>query len=275
VAYPEGSIYQRSDAFDIFRRVHFPTNGLDANQHGGLRTHLNNLFLKHRPSEHSFFATLGTAPKSVVTNAAVLRELYIRYQSLMHATRVSVYYTPMLNTPALRQMKVKIILDDDTADDVLSHHKQLENLFRDLGGKDLPEENEFGDLELLIPRLNKANGEIVAKADELYRASMGAWCIAEILSDDWISALSKGFTPHYDHKWVMSLQYFDEIATGHVEIQHMLETLALTENVLMRYPKMLQPTMDHAQEMCNVMDRLWSSMEEVVKNPTSFYKSMA
>jgi len=42
----------------------------------------------------------------------------------MHATRVAVYFSPHLNTPALRQRKISIIVDDDSHTK-LSHHKQV------------------------------------------------------------------------------------------------------------------------------------------------------
>jgi hypothetical protein len=273
-AYLEDSIYRRDDAFDVYRRVTFPTEGLDAHENKELRTTLNELFVKYRPSEHSFFKTLQEAPDEVVKNPDVLRELYIRYQSAMHSTRVSVYFTPYLDTPQQRQKKVKIILDDDTTNDVISHHKQLENLFRYLGATDLPHEEEFGDLELLAKRLDPDTARFVKTADELYRASLGAWTMIEILSDDWISGMADGFKPHYEEGYALGLQYFDEIATGHVEIQHMLQTLALTESTIVVRPQLLGPTQEHARQMAQEVHLLWDNMENVLKNPTTFVRSM-
>jgi hypothetical protein len=53
---------------------------------------------------------------------------------------------------------------------------------------------------------------------EIDRLTTGAWCIAEVLSDDWLSALANSFKPHFPT--VMQEPYFDEVFSGHVEIVH-------------------------------------------------------
>jgi len=272
--YVEDSIYQRDSAFDVYRRVHFPTEGLDKHENKEVRATFNDLFAKHRPSNHSFFSTLKNAPKEVATNPHVLREIYIRYQAAMHSTRVAVYFTPYLDSPQLRQRKAKIILDDDTVNDLPSHHKQLENLFRSLGAQCIPHEEEFGTLPELRKRLDPDTARFSTRAEEFYRSDLGAWTTVEILSDDWISAFSQSYAPHYETGFVLGLQYFDEITTGHVEIQHMLETLALLEDTLVRHPRLIPITQEHSREMAKELDLLWDNLEAVVKNPTSFFTSM-
>jgi len=270
----EDSIYQRDSAFDVYRRVNFPTSGLDKHENKGIRENFNHVFKEHRPSQHSFFTTLRTAPKEVATNPHVLREIYIRYQAAMHTTRAAVYFSPYLNSPQLRQRKAKIILDDDTVNELASHHIQLENLFRSLGAECIPHEEEFGDLPELRARLDPDIARWSSAVEPLYHADLGAWTTVEILSDDWISAFSQSYAPHYAEGFVLGLQYFDEITTGHVEIQHMLETLALLEDTVVRHPEIEEQTKLHATKMAVELDLLWDNLEAVIKNSSAFFTSM-
>jgi alpha-D-ribose 1-methylphosphonate 5-triphosphate synthase subunit PhnG len=50
----------------------------------------------------------------------------------------------------------------------------------------------------------------------------------------------------------------------------MLETVALTEDILSRYPHLLGPTQAHATEMAAVLDALWSNLEGLVNNPKPY-----
>jgi hypothetical protein len=270
----EDSIYQRDSAFDVYRRVNFPIDGLDKHENKAIRANFNKIFKEHRPSEHSFFTTLRNAPREVATSPHVLREIYIRYQAAMHTTRAAVYFSPYLNSPQLRQRKAKIILDDDTVNELASHHIQLENLFRSLGAECIPHEEEFGDLPELRLRLDPDLARWSTAVEALYHADLGAWTTVEILSDDWISAFSQSYAPHYGKGFVLGLQYFDEITTGHVEIQHMLETLALLEDTVIRHPDIEASTQAHATQMAQELDSLWDNLEIVVKNATSFFTSM-
>jgi hypothetical protein len=270
----EDSIYQRDSAFDVYRRVNFPTEGLDKHENKAIRANFNQIFLEHRPSNHSFFTALRNAPKEVATNPRVLREIYIRYQAAMHTTRAAVYFSPYLNSPQNRQRKAKIILDDDTVNDLASHHIQLENLFRSLGAECIPHEEEFGDLPELRAQLDPDLADWSTEVEALYHADLGAWTTVEILSDDWISAFSQAYAPHYAPGFVLGLQYFDEITTGHVEIQHMLETLALLEDTVARHPEIESTTQAHATRMAQKLDSLWTNLETVIKNASSFVSSM-
>jgi len=272
--YVEDSIYQRDSAFDVYRRVNFPTDGLDKHENAAIRENFNKIFREHRPSQHSFFTTLRTAPKEVATNPHVLREIYIRYQAAMHTTRAAVYFSPYLNSPQLRQRKAKIILDDDTVNQLASHHIQLEDLFRALGAECIPHEEEFGDLPELRAKWDPALARWSTDVEALYHADLGAWTTVEILSDDWISAFSQAYAPHYAPGFVLGLQYFDEITTGHVEIQHMLETLSLLEDTVARHPDIELTTQAHATKMAQELDALWNNMEMVILNSTNFFTSM-
>jgi hypothetical protein len=84
----QGGVYTRDLENDLFRTVTFPTDDATApHLDKEWRTLVNTLFEKHRPSKHSFFKTLKTAPKEVATNPGYLSELYLRYQAAMHITR--------------------------------------------------------------------------------------------------------------------------------------------------------------------------------------------
>lgn len=267
--YREGSIYQRDSALDVYRRVNFPTKGLDKHQNAEFRQVLNDLFAKHRPSQHSLWRTLANSPREVATNPGILREFYTRYQSAMHATRVSIYFMPYMDTPTQRQAKIKIILDDDTIDDTISHHLQLQQLFEQLGAAEVPDQERFGDLESLLRSVvtDPGTAAFCEMADRNYRAGLGGWTIFEVLSDDWISAMAAGFEPHYDREWLYKRQYFDEIATGHIEIEHMLQSLALTESLMHRRPDLIQEQICLAREMVAGIDSLWDSLERLITDP--------
>jgi hypothetical protein len=63
------------------------------------------------------------------------------------------------------------------------------------------------------------------------RLTTGAWCIAEVLSDDWLSALANSFKPHFP--FVMQEPYFDEVFSGHVEIVHVIIRSFFSLHILM------------------------------------------
>ena len=96
----------------------------------------------------------------------------------------------------------------------------------------------------------------------------GAWCIAEVLSDDWLSALADSFSPFFPD--VNSEQYFDEVFTGHIEIIHMMETVLLTEEVMAAVPAKRDLTFAHAKEMCAALDSLWDNLLSVIENPKPY-----
>jgi hypothetical protein len=50
----------------------------------------------------------------------------------------------------------------------------------------------------------------------MYPRTTGAWCIAEVLSDDWLSALADSLKPFFPD--CAKAEYFDEVFTGHVEM---------------------------------------------------------
>ena len=149
------------------------------------------------------------------------------------------------------------------------HHTQLEKMFRSFGATPR-HEDDFGDAEPLARQLDPETAKFVRLADKIYRESTGAWCIAEVLSDDWLSALAHSLEVHFPG--AKQQQYFDEIFTGHVEVVHMLETVSLTEDILARYPQMLQPTIEHSRIMAQALTDLWSNLENLLKNPQKYLK---
>lgn len=266
--YPEGTIYKREREDDIFRQVHFEVAPEDdAKADPEFRALVNKLFNTYRPSDHSFFETLKTAPTEVVHNEGWLNEFYDRYQAAMHITRAMVWYAPYLDTPIMRQRKCAIIADDDALGGKRSHHRQLMDMFSNFGGSPRPEE-EFGEPHELRAMLDDKTSEFVNVVERLYPKTTGAWCIAEVLSDDWLSALAESFEPHFEG--VKEEQYFDEIFSGHVEVLHMLETVAMTEDILIRHPEVRDDTFAAAREMCEALNALWDNLEDLVKNPKPY-----
>jgi hypothetical protein len=215
---------------------------------------------------------LAKAPAEVVKNPGWLAEFYVRYQTAMHSTRAAVYFTPRLNTPSLRQRKIGIISDDDSQEK-LSHHKQLEAMFERMGANPIKHEDWFGCAQDMIPSVDAQTADFVKVVDVLYRQDTGAWCIAEVLSDDWLSALAHSFEPF--NPTVKQEQYFDEIFSGHVEIVHMMETVSITEEILAKYPHLLKQTIQNAETMAKNLNKLWDNLYGLVKNPKPYMTSGA
>src|SRR5205823_759785 len=80
---------------------------------------------KHRPSRMPFFRRLAQLPSAIASDPQFLGEIHLIYQAAMHATRAAVYYLPHLDSPALRQRKLRIFNDDDGLPDGDTHHYQL------------------------------------------------------------------------------------------------------------------------------------------------------
>jgi hypothetical protein len=75
-----------------------------------LRACVNELFQRWRGSQHPLFGTLAAAPEAVMRDPIFLARFYARYQACMHVTRAAVYFAPGLDSPAMRQRKIAIIL---------------------------------------------------------------------------------------------------------------------------------------------------------------------
>ena len=92
---------------------------------------LAQLCLEFQPSKHPFFAKLQIWRPS----ADQLGALHLVYQSAMHATRAAVYKMPHLDSPALRQRKLRILVDDDGLPGGDTHHYQLTEVFLHIGAE--------------------------------------------------------------------------------------------------------------------------------------------
>ena len=62
--------------------------------------------------------------------------------------------------------------------------------------------------------------------------------------------------------------YFDEILVGNVEIQHMLETVSMTEEVLSNKPDLLPAVLKNMETMAKQMNSLWSTLQALVEEHT-------
>lgn len=270
---PQNSIYASetpgAPIEGIFRTVVFKgevvNEEVDRYVHTEFRTLMNRLFVEYKPSNHAFWTHLkDPASRQAVQDPEFLSQLYIRYQAAMHATRASVWFTPNLDTPRLRQRKAAIIVDDDTVDGDETHHAMLEKLFVFLGADPIPHETRFGDLDTLKEFLDEDTYAFCAAAWRLYVQSTGAWSIFEVLSDNWQSSLYDSLAPHFSTE-LKDQVYFEEISFGQIEILHMLETVSLTEDVLHRKPHLLQGTMDDAVEMCEWTLKLWDNFDSLLQ----------
>src|SRR5438045_8186759 len=68
---------------------------------------------EHRPSRMPFFRRVASLPFRIASDCNLLGEIYLVYQTAMHATRAAVYCLPYLDSPALRKRKLRILMDND------------------------------------------------------------------------------------------------------------------------------------------------------------------
>src|ERR1051326_2697663 len=115
----------------------------------GFQSAMMALLDKHRPSRMPFFRRLAQLPLPIARDPRFLGEVHLVYQAAMHATRAAVYYLPHLDSPALRQRKLRIFNDDDGLPGGDTHHYQLSRAFRNIGAKLLLDDEEFGAPEEL------------------------------------------------------------------------------------------------------------------------------
>src|SRR5437016_12264058 len=132
---------------------------LEADPVAGFADKMKALLEEHRPSRMPFFGRFAGLPRTVASDAALLGQIYLIYQSAMHSTRAAVYYLPHLDSPALRQRKLQIFNDDDGLPGGDTHHYQLSRAFRNIGATLLLEDEEFGAPEALRRHLDAATAD--------------------------------------------------------------------------------------------------------------------
>ncbi len=212
---------------------------------------------EHLPSQHRLFVEWATLERSVL-DPRKLGEFYLNYQAGMHATRVMVYFLPYLNSPTLRQIKLKIFVDDDGLPNGGTHHYQLSRAFRNIGAcLPIPDE-EFGDIAALIPKVTPETARFVQSVQGLYPQNLGAWAVAELLSDDWMHALAERLSRFYPS--IASEPYFKDCFDGKVEEEHGRVALALAELTVKENPKLLEETIQSGKTMAKELDLFWEGL---------------
>ncbi len=216
----------------------------------------------HRPSNTPFFDRLGKLPASVVRDPKLLGDLYLVYQAAMHATRAAVYYLPHLDSPAMRQRKLRIFIDDDGLADGDTHHYQLTRAFKNIGAACPIGDEEFGEAEELAEHLDVQSAAFVRLAKTLYARSLGPWCIVETMSDDWMRALAAGLAVNFPS--ITGEPYFADCFDQGVEERHAEEAIAVTQMVLARRPDLFEVTIEDAKAMAEALDGVWAAMDKLL-----------
>jgi hypothetical protein len=219
---------------------------------------------EHRPSRMPFFDRLAGLPRDAARNAELLGQLYLVYQSAMHATRAGVYFMPHLDSPVLRKRKLQIYVDDDGLPGGDTHHYQLARAFRSIGASLPLADDEFGELGELCQYLDPATANFVRLTKTLYSRSLGAWCVVETMSDDWMRALAEALAVH--HPDIVAQPYFAECFAGHVEERHAAEALEVTRLVLHRRPHLVRQTLQDAEMMAEALDGVWARLDAIVQS---------
>ena len=224
---------------------------------------LNALLKNHRPSRMPFFRHLAGLPYEVASNPSLLGQIYLHYQSAMHATRAAVYYLPHLDSPSLRKRKLRILLDDDGLPGGDTHHYQLTRAFHNIGAASLLEDEEFGDPVRLNKYIGAETLRFVRLTRKLYARSLGPWCTVEIMSVDWMQALADALSVHFPQ--LSDEPYFKECFSEQVEERHAAESLEVTQIVLRASPALLSETLQDAKTMAEALDGVWTHLGRIVR----------
>jgi len=223
---------------------------------------LAQLAATHRPSRSPFFQHLEECPAKVARNPRLLGRIHLVYQAAMHATRAAVYHLPHLDSPALRQRKLQIFIDDDGLAGGDTHHYQLTRAFQNMGARLLLSDEQFGGSDELCRHLDPVTARFVRLAGRLYRRSLGAWCVVELLSDDWMRALASAFAVHYPR--ILQEPYFADCFGNHVEERHAEEALEVTCAVLRQKPGLLAGTLQDSGRMAAALDDIWATLDGIL-----------
>ena len=217
---------------------------------------------RHRPSRMPFFKHLALLPREAARDPALLGEIHLVYQAAMHATRAAVYYLPHLDSPALRKRKLQIFVDDDGLPGGDTHHYQLTRVFRNIGAKLRLQDEEFGDTEALCAHLDPRTAKFARLAKTLYSRSLGAWCVVEAMSDDWMRALAEALAVHFPQ--VVAEPYFHECFEHGIEERHAEEAMSVTQMILRARPPLLLETLRDARLMARALDGVWDRLDDIV-----------
>ena len=239
-----------------------PRSGADLDEVERFPGRIAALAVQHRPSRKPFFGRLAGLPNAAARDPAMLGRIYLVYQAAMHATRAAVYFLPHLDAPALRKRKLQIFIDDDGLPGGDTHHYQLARAFRAIGAA-LPLDDEaFGDLDELCRHLDRDTAHFVRLAQSLYARSLGAWCVVEVMSEEWMHALAGALSAH--HPQIAAAPYFAECFAQGVEERHAAEALEITQLVLRRRPELLAGTLRDAEIMAEALDAVWDRLDAIV-----------
>jgi hypothetical protein len=219
---------------------------------------------QHRPSRMPFFGRLAALPSPAVNDPSFLGHIHLVYQSAMHATRAAVYYLPHLDSPALRQRKLRIFIDDDGLPDGDTHHYQLTRAFLKIGAKCLLDEEEFGEPGELCHYLEAETAHFVRLAPKLYARSLGPWCAVEMMSVDWMRALADALSVHFPH--FKHEPYFEDCFSQKIEERHAAEALEVTQMVLKARPELLHETLRDAEMIAEALDGVWTHLDRIARN---------
>src|SRR6266446_5137859 len=232
----------------------------------GFADKMKALLEEHRPSRMPFFGRLAAMPRAAASDPALLGQMYLIYQSAMHATRAAVYYLPHLDSPALRKRKLQIFIDDDGLPGGDTHHYQLTRAFRNIGAQCVLDDEEFGEPGELCRYLEGETAHFVRLAQTLYSMSLGPWCAVEVLSVDWMRALADALSVHFPN--FKREPYFDDCFSEMVEERHAAEAIEVTQMVLRAHPELLPETLRDAKIMAEALDGVWTQLDRIVQTAT-------
>jgi len=216
----------------------------------------------HLPTNARFFSRLSELPAEIATLPELLAEIHFAYQAAMHATRAAVYYLPYLDSPPLRQRKLQIFVDDDGLPNGDTHHYQLTRAFMHIGACPRMADEDFGSIEELSHKVDPLLAEFMRRVGALYPRSHGAWCVVEMLSVNWMTALANALAVHFPA--ILREPYFADCFDNQVEERHAKEALSIAADTLELRPLLIERTLADAEEMAAALDGVWELLDKIV-----------
>jgi hypothetical protein len=189
----------------------------------------------HRPSRMPFFKRLAGLPNEVARDPALLGDIHLVYQSAMHAIGAPHRSALLLqSTRAFRNMGAKLVLDGE----------------------------ELADPEESYRRLDPRTAQSVRAMQTLYLRSLGARCVVEIMSEDWVRALADALSVHFPQ--IADEPYFAECFDDDFAARHAEEAIAMTQRQLSARPELVLATLRDARLMAGALDGVWHRLDEIV-----------
>jgi hypothetical protein len=124
------------------------------------------------------------------------------------------------------------------------------------------DDEELVDAEEWCRRLDPRTAQSVRAMQTLYMRSLGARCVVEIMSEDWMRALADALSVHFPQ--IADEPYFAECFDDDFAAQHAEKAIAMTQRQLSARPELVLATLCNARLMAGALDGVWHRLDAIV-----------